>query len=125
RNFSIEHARLYASINNLWLGFVLTDEEKNVILVNKATRNLFKIPTEVKITLAELQTHVRGNLDLPKVVEDSLRDARQYVFKDILIDTTYTNIFISPVIVPRENEPKAIGDVILIEDKTEERLNNR
>jgi len=126
RNFSIEHARLYASINNLWLGFILTDADKNIIMVNKMTKNLFQIsPEDSQITLEQLQAHVRGKVDLINSIEYSLKEARQFTFEDVLINNTYANIFISPVIIAKETARRAIGDVILIEDKTEERLNRR
>jgi signal transduction histidine kinase len=126
RHLSDEHARLYASINNLSLGFVMTDAHGRISMVNKATRQLFNLPADANnLKLEDLQKHVDGGVEFLQSIEKSLTSGRQLFFEDIRIRNTYTNIFVSPIIITRENTSSRIGSVVLIVDKTEERLIKR
>lgn len=126
RNVKEEHARLYASINNLAFGFIMTDNEKNIIMMNKAAKNLFLIPqSETNIKISDLQICVKGKIQFIESIEESQKNNNTLPFQDIQINDKYTNIFISPIIINRNKILHTIGNVILIEDKTEERLIKR
>ncbi len=125
-NLSAEHGFLYAAINNISLGFILTDRERRVTLVNNVGRNLFSIPEELTdISIQDLQTHLKGGLDLPAYVEKCLTDSEQHLFEDIVIGNIYTNVFVWPIIKSRDNSTEVIGSALLIKDKTQERLVKR
>lgn len=116
-DISEEHTRLYTSIKNLCFGFIMTDKEKNIIIINNTAKNLFSIPNkETNITLDNLQTHIQGDLKLSKIVNLILTNNKLLAYNNNSIDNKYCNIYLSPVIL----DLKTAGAVILTEDITEE-----
>lgn len=114
-----EYTRLYASINNLSLGFIMSDKENNIIIANETAKNLFSTPNlGTNIRLQNLQMRTSKNIDLFESTEYALKREYPLSLKDIRIGNKYANIFISPVLALSES----IGTVILTEDKTEERI---
>lgn len=124
RNLLEAHARLFTSINNLSLGFIMTDKDKNIIMTNKAIKTMLPV-TEGKILLADLQKNIREEINIIKSVDESLTKRASLSYLDIQIKNKFVNLFISPVIVRHNDISETIGAVILIEDKTEERLIKR
>ncbi len=115
-----EYIRLYASINNLSLGFIMNDKEKNIIMTNDAAKNLFSIPHQgTNIKLQDLQMHTPKNTDFLQNIEYVLKNGCPLSFENISIGNKYANIFISPVLSPLT---ETTGTVILTEDKTEKRI---
>lgn len=114
-----ENTRLYASISNLCLGFIISDKEQNIILTNNTAKNLFSIPdSDTKIKLQDLQMHTQGKINFLESTESVLKNGIPLSFENIRIDNKFANIFISPVNTLSET----IGAVFLTEDKTEERI---
>lgn len=123
RNLREEHTRLFSSINNLNLGFIMTDKDKNIIMVNKAAKSIFFLPyMETGVKLIDLQAQIKGKIDLAENLERSIKEGEQFSHNDVLVGNKYTNIFISSIILKRESVEETIGAAILVEDKTEERL---
>ncbi len=122
----VEHARLHSAINNFSLGFIMTDNKKNIIFVNNAAKNLFSFQqSDTILKLQDLQLHVTGKINFLQCTEDVLKNGEALIFEDIRVDNKYTNIFISPIIASGSNMPDTTGVAILIEDKTEEILIKR
>lgn len=126
RNLREEHARLYSSINNLNFGFIMTDKEKNIIMMNKKIKNLVLLPlSETNVQLSDIQNTVKGKVNLLDCIGETLKTGNKFSYQDMPVNDKFTNIFISPIIVNRNNNSEIIGSVILFEDKTEERLIKR
>lgn len=114
-----ENTRLYASINNLSLGFIMSDKEQNIILTNNTAKNLFSIPdSDTTLKLQDLQMHTQGKINFLENAESVLKNGTSLSFENIRIDNKFANIFISPV----NSFSGTIGAVFLTEDKTEERI---
>lgn len=110
-----EYTRLYASVNNLTLGFIMADKENNIIMANNTAKNLFSIPDlDANIKLQNLQTRTQDNINF-------LKNGGSVSYENIRIGDKYANIFISPVITPSETT----GIVILTEDITRERIEEK
>lgn len=114
-----ENTRLYASISNLCLGFIISDKEQNIILTNNTAKNLFSIPdSDINIKLQDLQMHTQGKINFLESAKSVLKSAVPLSFENIRIDNKFANIFISPINTLSET----IGVVFLTEDKTEDRI---
>ena len=107
RDLKEEHNRLLSSINNLSFGFIMLDKEKNIILINRI------IKTNIKL---------QENIHLLQNIDEVLKTGKSLSVENIEINNNLSNIFISPVIKTQNNIPQTIGAVILIEDKTGDKL---
>lgn len=118
-NFEKEHSRLLASINNISFCFLIADKYNNVILNNKAAKNIFaSLNAERQTTITELQKTERINIDLNKQIEKSQSEKKTLSLADVQINSKFVKIFISPIILDSKQTPDAIGAVIIIEDET-------
>ena len=114
-----ENTRLYASINNLSLGFIMSDKEQNIILINNTAKNLFSIPdSDTNINLQDLQMHTQGKINFLEGTKSVLKNDIPLSFENVRIDNKFANIFISPI----NSLSETTGAVFLTEDKTEERI---
>lgn len=116
-----EYAKFYASIDNLSLGFIITDKEKNIIFLNKTIKDLFYSDPKTNIKLQVLQDQTHGKIDLFKNHDNVLRNSLSLSFEHVNIGDKHVNIFISPVILQSET----IGTVILTKDITWEYINEK
>lgn len=116
-------ARLEASINSLDVGFIITDKNNQIIIMNNSAKSMLS---------AEPQDHTRqwSYSELAEIFKDkiNLNDAvRQCLDKwdpvtmgEIELDNKFLSLFIGPVLARSgEKNVEAIGCVILIEDITE------
>jgi signal transduction histidine kinase len=125
RDLKEDYNRLLSSINNLNFGFIITDKEKNIILINK------NLKTDIKL---------QENIQLLQNIDEVLKTGKALSVENIQINNNYANIFISPIfpshsplegwlakpdgvdnppfIKTQNNTPQVIGTSILIEDKT-------
>lgn len=120
-NLEKEHAKLLSSINNLSLCFLLTDKYNNIILSNKAARNMFPfINLEEKITVEELQKSAQIDIDLNIQIKKVMNEKKCINITDVQIDSKYINIFISPIVLNPQQNSDAMGVSIIIEDQTKQ-----
>ncbi len=120
-NSKQEYIRLCTAISNLGLGFIIIDQEKNINFINKFIKTLAP-GLESNIKLKDLQMLINEKINFTQAIDDSLNKGKPAAFEDIYINNKYTNLFFSPIISDHENKSKSIGVVIVIEDKTEEKL---
>ncbi len=119
KNFEAEYAILSASINNLSVGFIMTDDKKRVILWNKFASRIVPI-LDVKINLEKNKGHLEQISDLLNIqVDKAIKDKKSITLTDMLINSKYLNITISPIFSDSKSET-CLGTVIIIEDKQEQ-----
>lgn len=114
-----DYVRLRSAIDHLDFGFIMTDKEKNTILVNNVIKNMFPMPDSgTNINLQDLQKHTQSEINFLENADYILKNSKPLYFERITIDNNkYANIYISPV----NSNSQTIGTVILIEDITEEK----
>lgn len=118
-DFEKKQAGLLASINDLKLCFIMTDNYGNILLNNKAANIIFPfLDEEKKITLAELQNSSQMNLDLNIHIKKAINEKRGINIPDVQIGSKFINILISPIILESQQNHDALGVALIIEDKT-------
>jgi len=130
-----EHSRLQASINNLKIGFLMTDMNNQVILMNSAAKlmimqpkNLEEISRSQIVSLDDLQrkiTEKSTDFDLKKEIENCLQNKTIFEKKDFVYGNSDMHIFINPILTYSGQEIQVIGGVVLFEDITEEKMVER
>jgi signal transduction histidine kinase len=117
-----EKARLTASINSLPIGFVLTDKDNAVFMINSATKKILNITTDVYHT-DSLQEYLGESCKLTDLLRQT-QDTKAIIKQnDILIGTNYINITIVPILLETDNE--FLGSAIVTEDITERKITER
>ncbi len=115
-----KHDQLRSSINNLSLGFLMTDKYKNITLNNQIATTFFCILKKQQVTIQELLKQEQINCDLSEQIDKCLKEKISISLSDIQINLNFANIYISPIILDTKIAPDPMGTVIIIEDKTEE-----
>jgi len=116
-----EKARLTASINNLPVGFILTDILGNILISNPNASNILNL-SPFPATITELQTHLESTLQTD--LENCFQNKSPVEVKDQVYNTQVLHLFISPIVVPTDIQ-NCIGAVILIQDITEAKVLER
>lgn len=126
-----EKARLLASINSLSFGFIIADINDKVIVKNAAISTILDLsqePTSVQ-DLSDLSKEHSSELD---VLAHSCRECvslkKVVKLKEISHGKKYLRVFCTPIITNGENpqeQDKAIGYVMLVEDITEAKIMER
>lgn len=120
KDFEEEHARLLASINNLNLGFLMTDKYKNILLFNKIACDFLPALENKSKSIIELQQAENIKQNLTDEIEKSMQENKTCTMPDIQINSKYVNLYISPVILDKNTITECLGAVILIENKTQQ-----
>ena len=95
RDLKEEHDLLLAAIDNLSLGFIITDKEKNIILTNKTTKRLFPYD------------------QIAPYIKENINSQKSSPLENIQINNKLVNISIST---------QPTGYTILIKDEDKDRL---
>lgn len=125
QQFKEEQARLEASINNVHIGYLITDKDGTLISANTAAQTILE---QASVTTDFLINYFVSQLDLKKIIAESLTQKKAQSFKQLNFGKKYIDLFITPII-PRNdkanNYDEIIGVVILLEDVTEEKILQR
>jgi signal transduction histidine kinase len=114
-----EQQRLLNAINDLSLGFIMTNANKNVLLINKAIKDIFYlIYPEGSIALQDVQNHLRG-INLNQQLDLAMQGKRAIRLLNVQADNRLVNIFVTPVIMSGLTQAEVAGAVILIENSME------
>ena len=113
-------ARLTASINSLDIGYVMLDQNLEIVIANQTTRQILK--THKDISFSQLEELIHGELDLKAEVTLCMQKATSRRQNAVpLSDGRFVNILISPIV----HDGAIIGTVLLLEDVTEARIIER
>jgi signal transduction histidine kinase len=121
RELKEEQARLTASIKGLPLGFIMIDNNHNIILSNPAVE---KILETSEITLKKISEKLGGKFDLLAYCRKCQEEKKMINVKDIEYGQKFLTFLLAPVVMIRDHE-EMIGTVILIEDITEAKVLDR
>lgn len=123
RKLREEQARLLASINNLSLGFMLSDMRGYVVLKNSAVDSILGLG-ETDATLDVVAHAFEGMLDFKMHAAQCIRERKVIELKEVTYGKKILRIVFNPVVIMRDHE-EVIGLVFLIEDVTEVKLLER
>jgi signal transduction histidine kinase len=117
-------ARLEASINSLDVGFLMTDLQNNIVIINRAARRLLRGSAKAgarAMGFDEVTSLLEGAVDLPKIINNCLEDWHVVNIKEVDFRNRVLHIFAGPILISgADNTLSAIGCVVLVEDITEE-----
>jgi len=117
-----EKARLTASMNSLPIGFILTDKDQTIFMINQAAKSILSITSEV-YQVESLQNILKQSCNIVEMVEKTKESKSIVKAHDILIGITYLNITIVPILLDVGNE--FLGTAIVVEDITERKITER
>jgi PAS domain S-box-containing protein len=128
RELSEARAELEASIRSLPFGFALVNPANQVVFHNQLLETLFNRPIPDDLTsshqlLQAVDADYRSALGLLDCLDTS-RTRRQAIEKNVQIGTRYYRFFFTPILSP-ENPTKALGAVLIMEDTTEVKAQER
>ncbi len=128
QELSEERARLSASINSLKLGYIMTGQNGEIIVMNPAAEDLLtklaevqKMPRPEGWNLEVVQKIFHAGADLLDPISKTRVDRKPFEFKEVQIKDHFLYVFVAPV--TERNE--VIGSVVLFEDITDEKALNR
>jgi signal transduction histidine kinase len=122
-----EKLLLTSSISSLTLGFIMTDRENNIIVINQSARNILcqsassALLTVKECTLTHIEDELKGAIDLRSLINQSVKEKRVIWVKEVEFDKRFLKIVITPIL----EETEVIGAVVLIEDITEAKILER
>jgi len=124
QKFYEEHARLLASINGLEVGYIMTDLNKHISLINNSANKLLGIALDTYSTgnlgIEQVTDLFKGSVDLPKILDHCLDKHEIADIKEFNFNNRILHIIIGPILIKtNDSNSKGIGCVILLEDITE------
>ncbi len=122
RELHQEHARLVASIDSLRVGLVLLDNDNNVVISNKRTRDILNI-SEIgsNLRFMAIESALFPAIDIRKFCNEFIEKKVSIETIDIMLGNKSIQIALSPVALP-EAPDDVIGIVMLIEDNSDARI---
>ncbi len=134
-----EKSRLTASINSLSLGFIMTDNHNNLFAINDAAKAVLSyhltkegvsepapIEAEHEWTTEELNAKFTGDFKLNDTLLQSLHNGQPVERKEVEYNGRILRIFVAPIMNSApQAEDKILGSVVLLEDITEEKVQER
>lgn len=127
RQLSEEKIKLSASINSLTLGFIMTDVNNNIALINQSARNLLcrskNAPLLIveECTLTHIEDELQGALDLRTLIGQVMTSKKPIFIKELEFEERYLRILITPITTLAQ----ILGTVIIVDDITEAKLLER
>lgn len=124
---SKEKIKLSASISSLTLGFIMTNSENDIVIINQAARDILyasalsPLATVKEFTLTHIEDELKGAIDLKSLIEQSVTEKKVILVKELEFEKRYLKLVMTPII----EEDKAIGCVVLVEDITEVKILER
>src|SRR3990167_197033 len=113
-----ERARMVSSINSIQIGFIIADKKDQIIVKNPAVAEILKI-SEEDVSIERLSVELLANFNLKDELKKCIGEAHDYEKDNIYYKDKFLRIYITPVKV--EESQEVIGNVLLIEDVSEEK----
>lgn len=110
-----EKARLMASIDNLHVGIVMTDEDDKIIMTNRAVNQMLNFDTSIPVS-----EQISQAFNLNSLLEDCRQKKKVIGPHEINYKNKIFHLYLTPVMTGI-TEAEVSGIVILIEDITEQR----
>ena len=114
-----ERARLEASINSLNIGFIIVDDQKNIITANGAfTKILGTKLSEKKPQLNMLSSALEDSFDVVAAIDNCFIDGKEISKDNLQFGSKVLRIFMAPIFEDDVTHG-SLGAVILVEDISE------
>lgn len=120
-----EQTRLKASINSLNVGFIMTDTNNQVAMMNNAAKHLMSKDTRRDWSAAEISERLGPIVAFEENVAKVLRTGTPVEKKEVAFGDSVLRVFIAPIVGEPEKPGKSqqkLGAVVLMEDITEAKL---
>jgi len=131
-------SRAYSFLDSVNMGFIMCDISAEVVLSNQAVKHILSQKMtdgsdsepvqvgEADWSLASIEQLLRPELELKKLILQSLESNQIQEFKEVNYGKRSLHIFIAPMVndLPT-GEKQKIGAVILVEDITEQKVLDR
>lgn len=127
RELSEEKIKLQSSISSLTVGFIMTDRNNNIVVINKAARSLLcasstsPLATVQNCTLAHIEDELKGAIDLAALINRSVDERNALLVKELAFQSRFLKIIITPITELAD----VLGTVILIDDISEAKILDR
>ncbi len=118
-----EKARLLASINSIPHGFMVTDNDDNVIMTNNKMESIFGVK-KVEWRLNDLRDFLSGTVNFLKFYGLVKTSKKPHLIKDIDLERKFLEIYIAPIFLSPLSDD-TIGSIILVSDVTEQKIIQR
>lgn len=120
-----EKAKLTASINSLSSGFIVTDINNQIVLMNPAVDQILGKPAVGgEWTLKEMAERFKAIVKLEQECQRCMRERRVFEKREIVYGSKFLRLFIGPITMIKQPE-RVIGLVLAIDDITEEKMLER
>nr|MBI5455498.1 PAS domain S-box protein [Candidatus Levybacteria bacterium] len=121
------HIKLTASISSLAVGFIMTDRENNIVVINQAARNILcassasPLATIQGCTLQHIEDELKGAINLRTLINQSVKERKPILVKEFPFQSRFLKIVITPITELAD----VLGCVVLVDDITEEKILDR
>ena len=115
-----EKSQLVAAINNLTVGFLLTDDHNNIVTFNPAAEKLLK-GSQQNWNLTQIQTHIKDKFDLVEKASRCLNNKEKFQSDPVAFDEKFLKFFLSPIEILKTGLA-VLGISIIIVDVTREKI---
>ncbi len=139
RSLLEQQARFEASINNLNVGFIVTDLLGEIVTINPAAKRILCISANalspailkstslynLNCTMTDIEQQLKTTFDLRAQIAECLTKKKTIDVGEIAFRGLFLRIFITPVVVLESKKSlglEFIGTVVLVEDITQEKL---
>jgi two-component system, sensor histidine kinase and response regulator len=130
-----ERARLEASINSLHAGFIMTDKNQEILMINGVAKYILCLSStghadgsaigafalDDHCTMTDIDQNLKESFDLRSSISQCISGQKIIDVKNIEYKDRFLRVFIAPIATLGE-KVEVIGSVILIEDTTQERM---
>jgi signal transduction histidine kinase/sensor domain CHASE-containing protein len=113
-----EKARLMASINSLTVGFVMTNELGEVVMVNHRVHEVLKVEHDPEWTLDKIDSLIGESGKLKLAWIDCIHEGKEIQLSEVGYKEGFLRVLLTPIVLP-EDKLKVIGTVMLFEDISE------
>jgi len=117
-----EEAKLSSSIDSLTLGFIMTDTQGQILILNPAATKVLGVGKEIK-NLSQIDDKLGETCDLQGLSERCHRERAPVHIPDLAYGQKFLSFFIAPILTKEHYED--IGTVILVEDISERKVMER
>jgi signal transduction histidine kinase/sensor domain CHASE-containing protein len=132
-----EQARLQASIGSLPIGFIMTDLNNNIVIINGIAKSILCVKSGNNFSgavtkenlqhsncdLNEIADRLKLSFDLKLAMERVIKDKKPFEIKELPLDDLFLHVFIIPIMEGKDLS--VIGGVMLIENITEQKILDR
>jgi signal transduction histidine kinase len=125
---SHEEARLRASIESLRIGFIMTDNSDNILLINNIAQKILAYivtkdgvnseePLRTSWTISEIDDKFGDNLSIVKALREARSTTKPFERDEISFAGRTLRIFITPIVDTKSSSDQSrIGSLIIFED---------